>query len=325
MRVVSGARSGRVEVMSRTAVPSPLPPAWMEAFRGALPEAVRASSPVELAGVLERLVQEARTAWPELEVPGEDFLRFVAVRLRPGEPVETALEGLRAADLYLACACARQVPGAIAAFEARYFDEVGIAYARERSLREKYEREDLEQMLRQKLFVGAEASAPRIEGYTGRGDLRSWFRVVVVRLLLDLGTRERVEPVVEEEEILRALPEPRDDPELEHLKRHYQAEFREAFLEAAKGLTRRERNLLRHWFVEGMSIDQLGIVHGVHRATAARWLAAARGSLVDGLRRSLMTRLGLGQTELPSIMRLLRSQLVITPRAFLTREETKRS
>jgi hypothetical protein len=34
-----------------------------------------------------------------------------------------------------------------------------------------------------------------------------------------------------------------------------------------------------------------------------------------------MARLRLGQTELPSIMRLLRSQLVITPRAFRTREE----
>jgi len=310
--------------MTQGAPLSILTPPQREDFLRALPESLRASAPEGLEAALERLVRESRAAWPGLDVPVEDFLRRVAARLPPGEPLLAALEGLRVGDLYLASACARGVPEALAAFEARFFDEVRTAYARERALHLRYEREDVEQMLRQKLFVGSEEGAPRIEGYTGRGELRGWFRMVVVRLLLDLGTRERVDPVAEEEDMLRALPSPKDDPELEHLKRHYQAEFQGAFREAVRGLSSRERGLLRHWFVDAMGIDQLAIVYGVHRATAARWLARARGALVGGLRKSLMARLRLGPAELPSIMRLLRSQLVLTPRAFRTREETRR-
>src|SRR5262249_43055522 len=79
-----------------------------------------------------------------------------------------------------------------------------------------------------------------------------------------------------EDEILAALPAEGSDPEIEHFKRLYAAEFRAALSEAIAGLASRERNLLRHGFADALSIDQIGALYGVHRSTAARWIHAAR-------------------------------------------------
>jgi RNA polymerase sigma-70 factor (ECF subfamily) len=50
----------------------------------------------------------------------------------------------------------------------------------------------------------------------------------------------------------------------------------------------------------------------VHRVTVARWLGAARASLLDGTRRRLAERLGLPSPEVESLVRVLWSQLHIS-------------
>ena len=59
------------------------------------------------------------------------MVAFVA-RQVTADLADAALDGLRPADLYLACACARQVPGAINAFDRDYMREVDIALSRMR-------------------------------------------------------------------------------------------------------------------------------------------------------------------------------------------------
>ena len=64
--------------------------------------------------------------------------------------------------------------------------------------------------------------------------------------------------------------------------------------------------------VYGSSIDVLGSMYSVNRATAARWLAAARRSLMDGARARLRAQLRLSESECDSLVALVRSSLDIS-------------
>jgi RNA polymerase sigma-70 factor (ECF subfamily) len=102
-------------------------------FLEAAPAAVRPA--LEAIADLDRrlwtLVAEGRAAWPDLAIEARMLVEFVARQLT-SELADAALDGLRPADLYLACACARGVNGAIAAFDRDYMREVDIALARMR-------------------------------------------------------------------------------------------------------------------------------------------------------------------------------------------------
>jgi RNA polymerase sigma-70 factor (ECF subfamily) len=109
-----------------------------------------------------------------------------------------------------------------------------------------------------------------------------------------------------------------DDPEVAYLKRLYREEFKRAFHAAVDALDARDRLLLRQHALDGLSIDQLATLNGVHRATVARWVAAAREALLAATQQQMVRRLRLSRSELASVMRLIRSQLdeVTLPQAL---------
>jgi RNA polymerase sigma-70 factor, ECF subfamily len=49
-------------------------------------------------------------------------------------------------------------------------------------------------------------------------------------------------------------------------------------------------------------------MYQTHRATAARWLNAAREHLAEGTRRHLQATLGCDEAELQSLLRLIRTE-----------------
>ncbi len=67
--------------------------------------------------------------------------------------------------------------------------------------------------------------------------------------------------------------------------------------------------MLRGHFVGGLTIDDLAGRYGVHRATAARWIAAARDRLLVATRRAAAARLESTDAEVDSLMHLVASQL----------------
>jgi RNA polymerase sigma-70 factor (ECF subfamily) len=75
--------------------------------------------------------------------------------------------------------------------------------------------------------------------------------------------------------------------------------------------------LLKYHYVDGFSIDKICAIYTVHRATAARWLGAAREALAVETHRLLGTRLGVSPSELRSIARLVESQLDLSIRRLL--------
>jgi hypothetical protein len=68
----------------------------------------------DLEQQLARLWRESAQAWPELELPVDDFLPHVARRMRRDLPPGQRLVHARGPDLFLACACASGVERAIA-------------------------------------------------------------------------------------------------------------------------------------------------------------------------------------------------------------------
>jgi RNA polymerase sigma-70 factor (ECF subfamily) len=282
-------------------------------FLDAVPGAVRPQleSLVDLDRRLWTLVAEGRAAWPELNVSARDLVEFVARQVTP-DLADAALDGLRPADLYLACACARGVAGAVAAFDREYMREVDIALARMRVGPPRLS--DVKQLVRQRLFVGGgtagtPTSAGKISEYGGRGDLRRWVRSVAVRTCLNEMRKGKREVLVDDDHLIAQHAIGADDPEVEYMKRTYASEFKAAFAEALGGLGAREQTLLRYHHVDGLNIDEIGAIYRVHRVTAFRWLEKAKDQLVKTTLDLLRTRLKLPADELDSVLRMIRSQI----------------
>jgi RNA polymerase sigma-70 factor, ECF subfamily len=287
-------------------MPSPFDdlPASMQARLSAEPAAV-----TTLASTLERAAAEH----PSLALAPAVLAEYILDRAPEGGSLAEHLDKVRAGDLLLAAACSRGDATALALFEERYFDEVPIALAR---IRTSASLDDIRQSLRDKLFVADEGAVPKIALYAGLGDLRSWFRVTVVRMLLNLATRGRKE-VELKDAMLEALPGTFEDAELAHARALYGAALAEAFGEAIAKLERRERSLLRYAVCEGLTVDAIGKIYGVHRATAARWVQAARERLESEVLEAVRARIPAGDDSIASIMRLLASQVDISLRVHL--------
>lgn len=257
------------------------------------------------------LVAEGRAAWPEFAVDAVDVVTFVA-RQASAELAETGLDGLRPADLYLACGCARQLPGAIAAFDREYMREVDIALARMRIAAARVA--DVKQLVRQRLFVGGgtagiPTSPGKIAEYGGRGDLRRWVRSVAVRTCLNDLRKGKREVLVDDDQLIAQHAIAADDPEIEYMKRTYAAEFKAAFAAALQQLGAREQTLLRYHHVDGLNIDEIGAIYRIHRVTAFRWLEKAKEQLASTTLELLRGRLKLPSDELDSVLRMIRSQI----------------
>jgi len=282
-------------------------------FLDAAPAALRPvlDAIAELDRRLWTLVAEGRAAWPELAVDAKDVVAFIA-RQATVELADATLDGLRPADLYLACACARQVPGAIAAFDRDYMREVDVALARMRIGPPRLQ--DVKQLVRQRLFVGGgtagqPTSVGKIAEYAGRGDLRRWVRSVAVRTCLNELRKGKRELLVDDDHLIAQHAIATDDPEVEYMKRTYAGEFRAAFGDALGQLGAREQTLLRYHHVDGLNIDEIGAIYRIHRVTAFRWLEKAKELLVRSTLETLRARLKLPADELDSVLRMIRSQI----------------
>jgi RNA polymerase sigma-70 factor, ECF subfamily len=244
-----------------------------------------------------------RAAWAAhgIELADAELADYAAVRrARVGADAR-----LLASDLGLACACERGDPRAIREFEARYLPAVRRALARARV--PAAVADDVVAGLTARLFTAVGGAAPLVAGYTGRGELGAWTRSVALHEALTRLRRER-----------RQLPfdgaahdVPLADPELVYLREHYAASLGDVLAEAFAALAPDERAILRQYYRHGLTIDDLGRLHGVHRVTAARRIRHAREALVREVRGRVGARLDAGDPTVDSILRLVGSRLAV--------------
>jgi RNA polymerase sigma-70 factor (ECF subfamily) len=164
------------------------------------------------------------------------------------------------------------------------------------------------QILRARMLVGDGSNPPKLADYSGRGRLSSWLRVAANNEALMLLRRRREEPRPSRELRAKAIAS-RVDPEGALFRERHRKQFQAALDEALAALTPRDRNLLRAYFVDEMTIDQLSARFRVHRSSAARWVQKAQERVLDETRRLLGERLQLSPSEFASLARLVRSDL----------------
>lgn len=267
-----------------------------------------AKAPI-LAALLDEVVARGRSAWPDIDQSLATFAPFLAERLDGSLPLIEALSSARAADLWIACACGAGDDKAIRAFERAYFQEITVAMRRSRSLH--VCKEDVAQAVRERLFVARVNTPPKILDYRGQGSIRSWLRITAARIVLNLATRGPREQLAEDDWFARVVAS-EESSELSHMKTTYRGEFRIALESAVAALDPKDRNILRYSFKDGLSIDEIGGIYGVHRATAARWITRAQQHLVERTREALMQRLGAMPHEVDSIVQLIASRFGVS-------------
>ncbi len=277
----------------------------IEPFLEAVPEVARDLLPSEdvVAGWLTGSLERARAAWPRIELPATPFARHVGRKVG-ALPVPSTFRELRTEELYLACACLEGNDVALATFEAEY--TARLAPPLRRLHLTESAAQDLLSTLRERLFFARDDRAPMIADYSGRGALFAWLRSIAVHAALkvkrragrdtDLGTAFE-------------LAAPEANPEVAYLKRRYAADFKGSLERAFRVVTPRERNLLRQHYFDALTIDDLGVLYRVHRATAARWLADARKSVLKAVRADLVAKLALSETDVEALWASAQSDL----------------
>lgn len=284
-------------------------PIELRDFLAALPEervgdfASLPDLPERLGEVWERVHQ----AWPVLTTGRLRFYPYLAQRVQSNLNEPADIDRMDAPGLYLACACIEQEPLALESFQ-----KLLIPYAHSLTIRTGLDSgamDDLVATLSEQMLVGSNESPPRIAQYSGRGSLRAWLKVSVTRMALRRAKKYKNEQELPEDE--RVLPEdqPSDDLVLAYLRRQFRAPFTEAFREAFAALSSDDRLLMRRKFVDGLTGDELAVLHKMHRATVVRRLSRARQQLVEDIRSRLVHKLQVGHDEVDSIIRVLRSQL----------------
>ena len=247
---------------------------------------------------------------PELDDAIDDGELVATLASRaPDHEVVAYLERCRPSELALALAASRAHPGAIARLER---DHRGVIDAMcWRFASPVHTVADLRQILREKLFVAPPGGRPALAEYAGQGQLDSWLRITAVRVFLDLGRRKdraREAPIADG---VLTMPDP-GDLSLEVIKAEYRAAVAQAMRDAADELDAADRHLLHQHYVAGLSIDQLGVALGIHRATAARRVVRAREALVGATRALLVTRLRLANEELDEVIGMVLSRLDVS-------------
>jgi RNA polymerase sigma-70 factor (ECF subfamily) len=225
--------------------------------------------------------------------------------------VDAARLAAHGPDLFMAAACALGDEAAAAALERDYLGRIPDYVARFNLS------SDLVDELRQRVRIHLLADRQRrIGNYRGHGPLRAWLRTCVVRVAIDMPDLALSPELLGQDAWAIAVG---FDPGLDKLldNQRHRARLDAALEEALAALEPRDKTLMRMHFVDGMAIDDLALIFHVHRATAARWLVAARKRVLEHFQQVLATELGRRPSELHALVRQLRSQIGVSVQRIL--------
>jgi RNA polymerase sigma-70 factor (ECF subfamily) len=231
-------------------------------------------------------------------------------RLKPRDSAASDCEPLPdkalAGDLYLACACARQVPQALSAFDSAYLSRVPAIVGHLDSSPAFLS--EVAQAARVSLLLGSDGKHPAIGEYVPRAGLSSFVRIVVMRAALKLRHRRVTDGVMlHDPDGVDELPEPALGAELAHLKDRYRPAFKEALQEAVSSLSSDDRK-------------QIATLCRVSEATMSRRLAEMRKTVLKRTQRLLKERLRLSPDEARSLAAVIYSQLDLSLSRILRTE-----
>lgn len=268
----------------------------------------------DLEAAIARIHADGSAAHPEVAVSPEALARHLGRCLAAAADPPAAVAEARAAEIYLACGCSLGDGRALSIVEAEH-----MAGARKAVMcldAPQATRDEALQQLRAKLFVPSGGALPHIAQYAGRGSLAGWLRVGAVRIGLN-SLRQSRRRDAREDDWAGDAALPVDDPELDYLKQRYQKELEIAMTRAFEHLADDQRELLRLYVSEGLTLDELARLHDVNASTVSRWLARIRDKLKSDARRHFADACALDASECDSLVALVQSRMHISVERLL--------
>jgi RNA polymerase sigma-70 factor, ECF subfamily len=254
------------------------------------------------ASLLEWVYAEAQCArW---KLPRERFAEalrrsagkhFGGASAAPGQ-IENYLKSLHLADLALACACSEGIEEAWEFFVTHFRGELrGAARAILRAAGSGNEAraEELADSLYAELYGLASARGERrkslFEYFHGRSKLSTWLRAVLAQRHVDvLRTSLRTVSLDAGEEEPRRVPvRPANTAPGDPDRERYIARVDEALSAALAALVPRERMLLACYYVDQLTLAEIGRITGEHESTISRQLERLRRSLGERVTQAL--------------------------------------
>ena len=248
--------------------------------------------------LIELLYGEADGArW---ELPKEAFAealrrsagkRFGAARSSETE-IAAYLKTLHLADLALACACAAGIEIAWEFFIAQFRSELRRAAAsmlRASGTSDDARAAELADSLYAELYgVRSDAGGRRkslLEYFHGRSKLSTWLHAVLAQRHVDLlrGARTVSLDAGMEEETPRSVPRPEQPVPPDPDRELYLSRLENALREALGALPARERMILAWYYVDRLTLAEIGLALREHESTVSRQLDRTRRALREGV------------------------------------------
>ena len=256
---------------------------------------------------IDRAYWAGKWEWPELlSVTLDSYAKHVSNLQTSASDLER-----HGTDIYLALACGKAEAEALRALEGRYFPALD-----EHLIRAGFDKTSRQDVFQQMLMHLCAGPHPRILTYAGRAALSSWLGVSALRFAVNLGTKTLGGTGAAELTFARIVADD-TNPEMRVAIERARPLFQLALSTAIDGLPERDRTLLRLCFVDGLSIDAIGNIYGVHRATAARWITQIRQRIFKKVQLVVTRDLGLHDSEFESLAFLIRSELNLSLRRVL--------
>ncbi len=250
----------------------------------------------------------SQAAWPAVVCDEASFWRVFdrcCELLQNENPAPVDFNSVNGRDIYVVAALLDQQPGAFQAFDQTFLQPTRGALARTGLSDAGIA--DAMQIVRERLLLPHDGQPPRILDVVGQGDLSAFMRVVAVRTALNLRrTDARLDS--EDQTVFDKLIASHD-PQQDLLKKEARELLKTAIAAAVQSLSTRDKTLLRLHFFHQLTIDDLGRMYDVHRATAARWLGKIHEQLDRATRDELARRLDTSSDHLESVLLLAHSNL----------------
>ena len=222
--------------------------------------------------------------------------RFRGARVSSAE-LETYLRALHLEDLALACACSAGIEPAWEFFVSQYrlgLHAAARAIVRAGGGRDEARAEELADSLYAELYgIGPTGSARQkslFEYFHGRSKLSTWLRSLLAQRHVDaLRASQRNVSLDADDGQLPEKFEPRTEPAPSDPERsRYLARLDAALTKALAGLAPRERLLLALYYVDQLTLAEIGRTLHEHESTVSRQLERTRRLLRERVTESLL-------------------------------------
>ncbi len=270
------------------------------------------AAPCDVALAAEHFAKgmaSVRDVAPALALDMIGFAEHVALCADEMAPLDS-LQRLYWGDLWVVFGAVSGNRDAWRVLDSHYFAESVRVLGRLKLSRDKLD--EVSQHTRVRLFSPGPRGVAKLRQYRARGALGAWLKMVVTRDAIDMLSKKKVELPAFSDDFWSAIPASQDDNEMALLRREYGAQLKRTVEAVVEEMPDDARSMLRYHLVEGLTIDDIAVIVGIHRATVARRIGRARDAMARATRERMREHLQMTASQLTSVMRLIDTQIELS-------------